>query len=69
MRRGTKVLLLAGCAVVLLLELPASLPCLVAGWRGPYAEPNHSPLVLAGPAAALPALPPGWVGCIGLARR
>ena len=36
MRRGTKVFLLAGCALVLFLELPATLAVLAAGLRGPY---------------------------------
>lgn len=37
MRRGTKLLLLAGCAWIVVLEAPAAFAALAAGWRGPYA--------------------------------
>ncbi len=36
MRRRTKLLLVAGCALVLALEAPRTLADLAAGWRGPY---------------------------------
>lgn len=67
MKRGTKVLLLSGCAVVLLLELPGALACLAAGWNGPYAEP----LAARTPpgAAALAVLPASTVGRLELAGR
>ena len=68
MRRQAKALLLFGCAVVLVLELPGALACLAAGWNGPYAEPAPSSLSVAS-SAALRALPAGAVGCIELARR
>lgn len=37
MTRTTRRFLLGGCALVLLLELPASVTALLAGLRGPYA--------------------------------
>jgi hypothetical protein len=36
-RRGTKLFLLAGCALVLVLEGPRTAAALASGWRGPYA--------------------------------
>lgn len=38
MKRSTRIFLLAGCAVVLVLEAPLSLASLAAGWAGPYAR-------------------------------
>jgi hypothetical protein len=37
MRRGTKLLLLAGCAWIVVLDTPRAFAALAAGWRGPYA--------------------------------
>lgn len=37
MTRRTRSFLLGGCALVLLLELPASVTAFLAGLRGPYA--------------------------------
>jgi len=37
MRRGTKLFLLAGCALIVVLDAPVALAALAAGWRGPYA--------------------------------
>lgn len=67
MKRGTKLLLLCGCALVLLLELPGALACLAAGWDGPYAEPlaAHD----APPGSAAGAIPAAAFGCLELARR
>lgn len=36
MKRGTRLFLLAGCALVLALEVPVTLAALAEGWRGPY---------------------------------
>jgi len=36
MRRGTKLFLLAGCALIVVLDAPAALAALAAGWVGPY---------------------------------
>jgi len=36
MRRRTRLFLLAGCAVIVFLEAPATLAGLAASWRGPY---------------------------------
>jgi hypothetical protein len=36
MRRGTKLFLLAGCALILVLETPAAIAALADGWVGPY---------------------------------
>ena len=36
MRRGTKVFLLAGCALVVTLDARAAFAALAASWRGPY---------------------------------
>ena len=38
MKRGTKLFLLAGCALVLWIDLPATVSAVAAGWRGPYAN-------------------------------
>lgn len=38
MKRGTKLFLLAGCALVLWIDLPATVIAVAAGWRGPYAN-------------------------------
>ncbi len=38
MKRGTKLFLLVGCALVLVLEGPLTLAALAAGWDGPYAR-------------------------------
>lgn len=40
MRRGTKLFLLAGCALIVVLDAPAAFAVLAAGWRGPYAGPS-----------------------------
>ena len=59
MRRGTKVFLLAGCALVLFLELPATLALLAADLRGPYparAVRMASARALAPPSLASPSL-------------
>jgi hypothetical protein len=37
-KRATRNFLLAGCALVLLLEAPAMLAVVTASWNGPYAE-------------------------------
>jgi len=37
MRRGTKLFLLAGCALIVALDAPAAFAAFAAGWRGPYA--------------------------------
>jgi len=37
MSRGTKLLLLAGCAWIVVLDAPRAFAALAAGWRGPYA--------------------------------
>jgi hypothetical protein len=39
-KRSAKLLLLAGCALVLVLEGPLTLRVLAASWRGPYARPG-----------------------------
>ena len=36
MKRGTKLFLLAGCALIVVLDAPATLAALAAGWGGPY---------------------------------
>jgi copper oxidase (laccase) domain-containing protein len=38
MRRVTKIFLVAGCALIVLLDADAALAALAAGWRGPYAR-------------------------------
>lgn len=38
MKRRTRLFLLAGCALVLVLEAPLSLASFAAGWAGPYAR-------------------------------
>lgn len=68
MKREAKLLLVLGCAGVLLLELPGTFACLAAGWNGPYAEPSPSGRAFAGAGDAARAFP-GAVGCIDLARR
>lgn len=65
MKRATRVFLIAGCAVVFALELPAAVSCLVAGWRGPYSDVPSTPRTVAGD-AAIRTLAPGAVGCLGL---
>ena len=40
MRRGTKLFLVAGCALIVVLDARAALAALSAGWRGPYARPS-----------------------------
>lgn len=51
MSTGTRIFLLLGCLVVVVLEAPASLASLSAGWRGPYSRPV---LASVPPPAAVP---------------
>lgn len=39
MTRRVRALLLAGCAVIAMLQLPAALRSVSESWRGPYAQP------------------------------
>ena len=65
MRRSAKLLLLAGCTLVLTLEGPRAFAALTAGWRGPYA--GHS--VESEALAIRPAEPARAVERLELARR
>jgi hypothetical protein len=60
MRRGTKLFLLAGCALIVVLDAPAALAALAAGWHGPYggvrADASIADAARSGPALA--AVPP-----------
>ena len=65
MKRSTKLVLLAGCALVLALEGPLTLRMLAAGWRGPYAPRSSAPRI----AAARETMPALSLERLELARR
>ena len=65
MKRGTRLFLLAGCAVVVALEAPLAFVALSASWGGPYARREAETRT-----AALPRAPsPSPVALLELARR
>lgn len=68
MKRGTRLFLLAGCALVLALEGPRTVDGLAAGWYGPYGPVVETRTAALGRPAG-PALRAPPAALLGIARR